>query len=75
MEQSHAEYRDSPGDQGNDDNTDDDGRAPSAHCRQDLASDDTADDSIANHKDDIEHSNELGGPVAHEVSCDDLLDT
>lgn len=75
VEQSHAEHRDDPGDQRNYDNADNDRHAPSTHCRQDLSSDDTGDDTIAHHKDYVEHSNELRRPVAHEVSCDNLLDT
>ena len=75
MDVSDAERGDAANEQGGDDAADGDGEPLAVDGGEHLTSDDAADDAPARLQDDVEDAGQLGRPVAHEVSTQDLPDT
>lgn len=75
MHVSDAERGDAANEQGGDYAADGDCETLAVDGGEHLAGDDAADDAPAYLQDDVEDAGQLGRPVAHEVSTQDLLDT
>lgn len=72
VKQSHAKNCNHPANHAHHDDSDNDGHLAAANSRQDLSSDDAINGRVTNHENDIEEAQNLGWPVAHKESQNDL---
>ena len=75
VEYRHSKYSNNPAHQSGNQNSNDDGHATTTHGRQDLTSNDTGQDGIASHEDDVEEGGQFSRPVSHDISGNDLFGT
>ncbi|KAL9098032.1 MAG: hypothetical protein Q9163_006224 [Psora crenata] len=74
VEDGHAEDGDEPADEGGNDDAHHDGHAAAGDGGEDLTGDDGGDGAVSDHDDHVEETGHLGGPIAHEISSDNLLE-
>ena len=72
VKDAHAKDGDGQCHNGNDDDAHLDCHAPTAHGREDLTTNNAVNRRVSNHENDVKKSRQLGRPVSHKVTQDDL---